>query len=149
MTDPSPAFGWAGPRRLIWEGWLNATHSMTGQDLVMRADFYVGERDLFGVDFSDNVVFHKQYYVRALVDNRLELFLYEGEQFAKPEADARARPAPMQFRDGGWVFRIGDSDAFEATLEIELDLIPDEGEPLPLRPTIGDGKAMFVPGNGG
>jgi hypothetical protein len=34
--------------------------------LVLRTDFYVGERDLFGIGFSDNVVFYKQYYVRAI-----------------------------------------------------------------------------------
>lgn len=36
--------------------------------MVLRVDFYVRERDLFGVGFSDNIVFRKQYYVRALLD---------------------------------------------------------------------------------
>ena len=33
------------------------------------ARFYLGERDLFGVGFSDNVVFRKQYYARAIFDD--------------------------------------------------------------------------------
>ena len=32
----------------------------------MRLDFYVGERDVFGVGFSDNVIFRKQYYLRVV-----------------------------------------------------------------------------------
>ena len=36
------------------------------KDLVFRLDFYVGERDLFGIGFSDNVVFRKQYYLRTV-----------------------------------------------------------------------------------
>ena len=144
----SPAFGWAGPRRRIWEGYLNAAHSMTGTDLVLRAEFYVGERDLFGVGFSDNVVFHKQYYVRALAEDGLELFLYEGEQFATAEADARARPAPLQFRDRAWTFRIGD-DGFEASLAIDLAIVPEHGAPRPLRPGSGKSSELFGAGRKG
>ena len=60
------AFGWADAKRLIWEGYLDTSHVMpdpsTGvRDMVFRLDFYVGERDLFGIGFSDNVVFRKQY----------------------------------------------------------------------------------------
>ena len=36
----------------------------------MRLDFYVGERDLLGVGFSDNVIFRKQYYIRVLSRRR-------------------------------------------------------------------------------
>ena len=43
-------FGWAGERRLIWEGFLDTSQVMpdpsTGlRDMVFRLDFYVGERD--------------------------------------------------------------------------------------------------------
>ena len=34
-------------------------------DMVLRADVYVGERDTFGIGFSDNVIFRKQFYLRA------------------------------------------------------------------------------------
>ena len=59
--------------RVIWEGWLDTEANATitsdrapdDNDIVMRLDFYLGERDLFGIGFSDNVVFRKQYYARA------------------------------------------------------------------------------------
>jgi hypothetical protein len=36
--------------------------------MVLRLDFYVGERDTYGLGFSDNVIFRKQYYLRAVLD---------------------------------------------------------------------------------
>ena len=70
------AFGWAGEGRLIWEGYLDtsaimADQSITTKDMVLRLDVYVGERDLFGIGFSDNVIFRKQYYVRPFSGNPL------------------------------------------------------------------------------
>lgn len=75
--------GWAGPDRLVWEGWVDAgaDPSTSPQDLVFRLDIYVGERDSFGIGFSDNVVFHKQYYVQATTDGKpLAIFVHTGEQ---------------------------------------------------------------------
>ena len=56
----------------------------------MRLDFYVGERDLLGIGFSDNVVFRKQYYARAVFDDLQKLklrklLLHTGEDFKKEE----------------------------------------------------------------
>lgn len=45
---------------------LSTDHVDDLEDIVMRLDFYVGERDTFGIGFSDNVIFRKQYYARAL-----------------------------------------------------------------------------------
>ena len=102
------AFNWADGddgKRLIWEGWLDtgaatlATDNLENadshilvppDDIVMRLDFFLGERDLFGVGFSDNVVFRKQYYARAIFGNiknlrtLRELVLHTGEDFTDP-----------------------------------------------------------------
>ena len=142
FTDEEPAFDWAGPGRLIWEGFLlvdlEAQH-----DLVLRLDVYVGERDLFGIGFSDNVVFFKQYYVRALMKEsaeaarmkeHLELYLYTGEEFQslEREQDLLAR-TPMHEQDGGWQFNV-EGTGFEGTFQIELDWVPQDGEPQSLMP---------------
>lgn len=83
--------GWAGPDRLIWEGWIdgNAKPSTNSPGLVFRLDLYVGERDTFGIGFSDNVIFRKQYYVQVFpgssdtgsaAPSGTEVFLHTGEQ---------------------------------------------------------------------
>jgi hypothetical protein len=78
-----------GPDRLLWEGFLDCSsiledESVTTKDMVIRLDFYLGERDLYGVGFSDNVIFRKQYYVRALWKPNFALYLHDGDQFAQP-----------------------------------------------------------------
>lgn len=136
LNDPAPAFGWAGPDRLIWEGYLDTRPilddpSITTKDLVLRLDCYVGERDLFGVGFSDNVIFRKQYYVRALLQPQLRLYLHAGEEFAQPGFDASTLPQ-MRAVNGGWEFEV-EGTGFEGTLRIELDEVPPDGRPQPLQ----------------
>lgn len=49
--------------------------------MVFRLDVYVGERDSFGIGFSDNVIFRKQYYVQVFPgERRAEFFLHTGEE---------------------------------------------------------------------
>jgi len=129
-------FPWAGPDRLIYEGWFDTTRigsasqttvaAADRRDLVIRLDFYVGERDMFGLGFSDNVVFRKQYYMRATATGRdnlsatlenVRMFLYTDESFT---ADADGEEMP--FVDGRWQFTIGGT-GFEATLGIRLERI--------------------------
>ena len=131
--DGTGGFDWAGPDRLIYEGWFDtariAPHggervaSSEQRDLVLRLDFYAGERDRLGIGFSDNVIFRKQYYLRALAGGpeslaasfeNLQMFLYEDESFT----DDQPR-TPLEVVDGRWIFSIGDS-GFTATLGIEL-----------------------------
>jgi pimeloyl-ACP methyl ester carboxylesterase len=138
-------FGWAGPDRLIWEGWLDtarispaavAPPASARRDMVFRLDFYVGERDLLGVGFSDNVVFRKQYYLRAAVPadrsladslDEAELFLYTGEDF-----EDGAPATPLVRADGRWSFGISGT-GFEATLGLELDHVADAaGDVVPV-----------------
>ncbi|KAM3101987.1 esterase/lipase family protein [Phormidesmis sp. 146-12] len=122
------SFPWADDDRLIWEGFLNTGSSVTQTDLVMRLEFYVGERDLFGLGFSDNLVFSKQYYVRAILQPTLQLYLYTGEEFADGEDDLKSA-TPMRKVDGGWEFDIGGT-GFSGTYRIEVDRIPEEGQPV-------------------
>ena len=84
------------------------------EDIVMRLDFYLGERDLFGIGFSDNVVFRKQYYARAVFDDvsdlatLRELVLHTGEDFTdrtKAETMDRKSPTTWEFDIGGTGFK--------------------------------------------
>jgi hypothetical protein len=136
------AFGWADDRKLIWEGYLDTSQVLpdpsTGQrDMVIRLDFYVGERDLFGIGFSDNVVFRKQYYVRTLLEQpERELFLLTGERVSENGGPAGERMTPTA---EGWEFTVKGT-GFEGKFRIELDTVPEEGHPVPVSP-LGTGKA--------
>lgn len=96
--------------------------------MVLRLDFYVGERDLYGVGFSDNVVFRAQYYIRALLGEPLAMYRHSDERFAKagfnPGAADRMTKVP-----GGWQFDVS-GDNFRATLQIEIDKVPEVGKPV-------------------
>jgi hypothetical protein len=128
LDDAHPAFGWAGEGRLIWEGWfdMNAAKAEPSDDLVMRLDVYVGERDSYGIGFSDNIIFHRQLYVRALLGGEVRLELLE-----EGVADDTTAGEEMARTEAGWQFPIADR-AFEATLGVELFTVPETGEPLPL-----------------
>ena len=127
-------FGWAGPDRLIYEGWFDTsrispaggdrTRPADQRDLVIRLDFYVGERDLLGVGFSDNVIFRKQYYLRAVSTGperlvaslgRIQLYLYTDERFTD-DTPGEA----LVLENGRWMFSIGGT-GFEARLGIQLE----------------------------
>ena len=124
FSDTNLAFPWADDRQLIWEGYLNSSASLSHTDLVMRLEFYVGERDVFGIGFSDNVVFSKQYYVRAVLQPSLQLYLYNSEEFASDNPLHNA--TPMRQVPGGWEFdAIGTG--FVGTYQIEFEQIPGVG----------------------
>lgn len=140
FSDNDLTFGWARDEPgLIWEGWLDTTAKTLGADkpkvqseepadVVMRLDFYVGERDTFGIGFSDNVVFRKQYYVRAVFDDieRLEslqrLELHNREQFDNPD------PSMQRLAPDTWEFKVTGT-GFEATSRLTFSIVPEEGEP--------------------
>ena len=158
FDDDDVAFPW-GEGRLLWEGWLDTSRVLAGSrdradrsDLVFRLDCYVGERDLLGVGFSDNVVFRKQYYLLCTLDPaeddggdeadteapanmtpprplsghlRVRLFLHADERFAAPGF----RPGPddeCRPVGGGWEFDVAGT-GFTATFKIEVDAIPEVG----------------------
>ncbi|SNR24354.1 esterase/lipase family protein [Blastococcus mobilis] len=134
-------FDWADPAdRLVWEGWLD-TRARGGagparSDLVIRFDVYVGERDSWGLGFSDNLVFQKQYYVQAFSDPELRLYLHTGEHYlsAQRPADAgeligvvdeaaRDQDDPSvtacERGDGEWLIPVKGT-GFEATFGLSL-----------------------------
>jgi alpha-beta hydrolase superfamily lysophospholipase len=143
FSDSSGEFNWADPRtRLIWEGFLDASklspdpHRGGLVDMVLRIDIYVGERDKYGVGFSDNVIFRKQYYLRAVLGEQLTLFRHTGEQFMQKEKEhgkyVPKREDHMTETPSGWEFPVGGT-GFTATLGLELDYIPEDGPAIPLR----------------
>jgi pimeloyl-ACP methyl ester carboxylesterase len=145
LSDDSPEFGWAGENRLIWEGWLDTSPilrdaSITSKDMVFRLDFYVGERDLFGIGFSDNVIFRKQYYIRALIgaDGHLTgMWRHSDENFALEGYEPRLPNDQKMKSDGkGWQFDIGTStgSGFRAKLRVEIAGVPESGEPIAIEP---------------
>jgi hypothetical protein len=142
LSDADPMFGWAGDDRLLWEGWVDtrqraASAPDTLQDLVMRLDVYVGERDLWGLGFSDNVVFRKQYYLQAVLEPELRLYLHTGERLLSrtaarrggaitsasltgPAADDQQDDIVECRRDDGrWLFDVNGT-GFTGTFAIEL-----------------------------
>jgi len=134
LSDTNLSFGWAGKDRLIWEGWLDTTRRTpgadkkagTGEDIVMRLDIYVGERDRFGLGFSDNLVFRKQYYVRALFDDLDNLKLQRLELHADEEFREGATGKEMKKVQNGWEFGVSGT-GFEATMRLSFAAVPEKG----------------------
>jgi hypothetical protein len=134
--------GWAGPERLIWEGWIDASAKPeeAAPGLVFRLDVYVGERDSYGIGFSDNVIFRKQYYVHAVPGTPLGLFVHTGEEYlsakgpktrdeleqlAEDDPDApvqRAKPqrAGRPRGSGEWTF-VARGTGFEGTFRLAIE----------------------------
>jgi hypothetical protein len=106
--------------------------------MVVRLDFYVGERDLFGIGFSDNIVFRKQYHLRALLEPQLAVFLHTNKEFMARRDDPKRHPDgwPMPQASGGWEFQV-EGTGFAATLRVELEAVPMVGRPAPLISTPG------------
>jgi hypothetical protein len=127
------SFWWADDDRLIAEIFLDTSKIMQNpkiktKDMVFRVDFYVGERDSYGVGFSDNVIFRKQYYVRALIDSKpLKLFLHDSEKF-QAQGNAAPDATPMTPTADGWSFNVTGT-GFDGTFGIEIDHIPEVGLP--------------------
>ena len=94
-------------------------------DIVIRLDFYLGERDLFGIGFSDNVVFRKQYYARAVFDDvsnlatLRELVLHTGEDFTDPE---QAKTMRQKKSPTDWEFDITGT-GFDATFGLTFAVV--------------------------
>lgn len=147
LSDPDVSFPWADRNRLIWEGYLDVhkileqetgdkndeargkSKRIKNKDMVFRLDFYVGERDLFGIGFSDNVVFRQQYYILTTLPERgiPQVYCYPDERFAAKgfalsDAD---RLVPDRH---GWPFNV-ENAGFWAKCRIELDQVPEDGQP--------------------
>lgn len=125
LDDKKVAFDWIGAKReerTLYEGWLDSGQSPTGKDdLVMRLETYVGERDLFGLGFSDNIVHHDHCYIQARLLPKLRLAKHVGEDTSGPGI------ALKQTDDQTWLLPI-ESKGFKATFGIQLSFVPDVGE---------------------
>jgi Putative serine esterase (DUF676) len=131
LTDPTVAFDWGGPDRLIWEGSLDVRSILEDpnrpiKDMVLRVDVYVGERDLLGIGFSDNVIYSRQVFVRALLQPEFKMLLHMDEGFVTDPTSG----TPMRREGDGWLFDVA-GDGFEATFRIEIEWVPETGEPVP------------------
>lgn len=137
LSDKKINFSWAGGDRLIWEGYLDTASilsdaSIKKKDMVLRLDLYVGERDLWGVGFSDNVIFRAQHYVRVLLEPPHKFYAYPDERFAAPDFKEQPKQA-LQHDGAGWLFDVA-GPGFAGTFRIEVDHVPEEGEPEPMPP---------------
>lgn len=159
LTDSPLDFDWAeSETRLVWEGWLDASKLAPDPDrggivdMVLRLDIYVGERDTYGVGFSDNVIFRKQYYLRAVLDEQLTLFRHTGEQFMQKEKEhgpyIPELEDVMTQTESSWEFSVGGT-GFTAKLGLELDYVPEDGPCIPLRERIANVGADGVIGKSG
>ena len=98
--------------------------------MVLRLDFYVGERDSFGIGFSDNVICHRQLFVRAVLGDR------SGWSCMRTSIST----TPMTRRPSGrrWSGRRAaggsqlEDPGFAATFGIEVFRVPETGDPIPL-----------------
>jgi hypothetical protein len=115
--------GWAGPHRMVWEGWVdeNDKPDMDAPGLVFRLDVYVGERDSYGVGFSDNVIFRKQYYVQVFPRaGGPTVFVHTGERHlgsSDPKSETELKvlatngaddvQQPTRNDGGDWSFAVG------------------------------------------
>ena len=131
-VEKGPATVWAGPDRLVWEGWVDtrAKPDSDQRDMVFRLDVYVAERDSYGIGFSDNVVFRKQYYVQALPG---ELLIHTGEKYLGPHGESgpgQAQAAAADARETevwaaqetgrGWTFETKGT-GFEAVWRVAIE----------------------------
>ena len=128
--------GWLDEHRLIWEGWIDerAVRNPDQPDMVFRFDVFVGERDSYGVGFSDNVVFRKQYYAQVIPQEEgPRLLVHTGEEYlrespedclaaAKPWDPGTTAPEVTEAKrsDDGYRFEVGGT-GFSATLRVEID----------------------------
>ncbi|SHN38808.1 esterase/lipase family protein [Cryptosporangium aurantiacum] len=134
--------GWAGPDRLIWDGWFDERlRPEAAQGLVFRLDVNVGERDLSGPGFSDNIVFRKQYFAQIFPDSPPAFFLHTGERYldvrnpvTREQLDELAGTGPTALvqrpqaapesraSTGTWNLQVGGTD-FAATLRLEITAV--------------------------
>lgn len=76
---------WAGPGRLLWEGWIDADNLFndSANGAVFRVDIFVGEDDPGG--FSDKVILRKQVFIQVFPGSPPTLFVHTGEEYLNPK----------------------------------------------------------------
>lgn len=125
---------WAGDKRMIWEGFLDGTARPDGSsDIALRLSLYVGERDLTGVGFSDETLLSEPIYLQ-LRDTTQTFSMFSHPDMGFSDPGSRRRGRELRSGPDGWRLDIGN-ERFECTLRFEVDTIPVEGRPSPLKKT--------------
>ena len=97
----------------------------------MRLDFYIGERDLFGVGFSDNVIFRKQYYAARRLTTR-----YRRRIWLSSCHTVKTSPMPTYMSPMERLKPVGSSRsearASQGGSGSSLNWVPEVGWPTPL-----------------
>jgi hypothetical protein len=114
------------PNWTLWEGWVDRSRITrdTG-DLVFRLELYVSERDSFGVRFSDDVILHRQLFVRVAppeggtVQDGVGGISWSENPRLSADGTLGKPATPMGDAGLAWQFAVDYAD-FEATLAIEL-----------------------------
>lgn len=131
--------GWAGPDRLLWEGWVDAGDKVqeSAPGLVFRLDLFVCERDTRGIGFSDNRVFGKQYYAQVFPQpGGPRMFLHTSERYlggsgldSPDQIDRIATDDPRsdvqrarRTAQGHWTFDVGGT-GFSGTVRLAIDAV--------------------------
>ena len=95
---------------------LDLSKSLTRGDIVFRLDLYVGERDTYGIGFSDQEIIKQQFFLQAKMDaDGIRLIYHPTAGFGVgPPQDLGTDP-------GGWEFRVGGPDRpFEGRFRVEF-----------------------------
>ena len=94
---------------------LSKSFSKDKSDIVFRLDLYVGERDTYGIGFSDQEIMKQQFFLQAKKeDDKLRLFYHPTAAFGRGEKDLGTDPAKWEFTVGG------PNPPFEGTFKVEF-----------------------------
>ena len=100
------------------------------EDLVLRLDIYVGERDSFGIGFSDNVIFHRQLFVRAVLGDPSPAGAARGRTF--DAADAASAVGIGNGADGDRLEVRRRGSGLRRHVRNRGLQVPQTGDPVPL-----------------
>jgi hypothetical protein len=115
---------------VLWEGWVDRSSVREGSnDLVFRLELYVAERDSFGVHFSDDVITHRQVFLRAappegrsIQDAVHDLYYSDDRRITTdPQVGVKAEPWTEGTRPG-WTFTLEDPN-FIGTFAVEFEVV--------------------------
>jgi pimeloyl-ACP methyl ester carboxylesterase len=81
---------------------FDLSKSLAGDDIVFRLECYVGERDTYGVGFSDQVILNQQCFLQAKMEpGKIRLIHHPTAAFGVGPQDLGTDPAAWEFTLGG------------------------------------------------
>ena len=95
---------------------FDLSKSLAGGDIVFRLDLYVGERDTYGIGFSDQEIIKQQFFLQAKMesDKIIRLVYHPTAAFGAGTQDLGTDPAAWEFTIGG------PRTPFEGRFKVEL-----------------------------